>query len=349
MSVFKRTNSKFYWFKFHFDGELIQRSSKSTNIKDAKLAESECYKRLLRGGLDALPKPKAPAFEIAADEFLSVLHVQKSDGGTYRRNLYGVKPLKDFFGKTKTDKITARDIEKFVAWRKGQNSIKTNELITADTVNKELSVLSRILRRLKKSGCIYHNPADDVERLTANTPTFHVITPGEEKLYLLACPPLLQDVAALMIETGMRCGEVYNLRREDFHPEKNFVQIVSGKTKAARRRVYLTEKAKAVLSRRADNFTGENLFPHFDIDGNAPTKPLTYIHAEVIERLGFNFRIYDARHTFASRAIESGVDLVTLAAILGHTNLKMLTRYCHPSEANKHNAILRMEKFAKAV
>lgn len=349
MSLYKRTNSKFYWFKFHFDGELIQRSSKATNIKDARLVESEFYKNLLRGGLDALPKPKAPAFETAANEFLSVLRVQKSDGGTYRRNLYGVKPLTDYFGQTKADKITGRDVEKFVAWRKSQKSVKTGELITADTVNKELSVLSRILRRLKKSGCINSNPADDVERLSANAPTFHVISPGEQRLYLLACPPLLQDVAGLMIETGMRCGEVYNLQKKDFHPEKNFVQIAKGKTKAAARRVYLTEKAKAVLIRRAERLTGENLFPHLDTDGNPPTKPLTYIHREVVEKLGFDFRIYDARHTFASRAIESGIDLVTLAAILGHTNLKMLTRYCHPSEGNKHSAILMMEKLAKAV
>jgi len=349
MAIYKRTNSKYYWFKFHFGGELIQRSSKSTNIKDAKLAESEHYKRLLRGELNALPKPKAPTFETAADEFLNLLRVQKSDGGTYRRNLYGVKPLTDYFGKTKADMITARDVEKFVSWRKGQKSFKTGELITADTVNKELSVLSRILRRLKKSGCIQSNPADDVERLSANAPTFHVITPSEEKLYLLACPPLLQDVASLMLETGMRCGEVYNLQKKDFRPEKNFIQIAKGKTKAARRRVYLTEKAKAVLTRRASSFTGENLFPHFDTDFQKPTNSLSYVHAEVMERLGFNFRIYDCRHTFASRAVESGIDLVTLAAILGHTNLKMLTRYCHPSEANKHNAILRMEKLAKAV
>jgi integrase len=103
------------------------------------------------------------------------------------------------------------------------------------------------------------------------------------------------------------------------------------------------------LIRRADSYNGENLFPHFDKDGNAPTNSLSYVHSEVMEKLGFDFRIYDCRHTFTSRAVESGIDLVTLASILGHTNLKMLTRYCHPSEANKHNAILIMEKLAKAV
>jgi integrase len=66
--------------------------------------------------------------------------------------------------------------------------------------------------------------------------------------------------------------------------------------------------------------------------------------------LGFNFRIYDARRTFATRAIEDGVDLITLAAILGHSNLKMLTRYAHPSEKLKADEMRKMKKRqAKAV
>lgn len=139
-------------------------------------------------GKMTLPKPNAPDFQTAADEFLEPLRVQKDDGGTYRRNLYGVKPLKEFFGKKRTDKITTQDAEKFIAWRKNQKSVKTSEPITADTINKELSILSRIFRSLKKSDHIRVKPADDVERLPANAPTFHVITPTEEKIYLLACP-----------------------------------------------------------------------------------------------------------------------------------------------------------------
>lgn len=113
--------------------------------------------------------------------------------------------------------------------------------------------------------------------------------------------------------------------------------------------MYLTEKAKAVLLRRADRFEGENLFPQNDIDFGSPTDTLDKMHRDVIRALKYDFRLYDCRHTFCTRAVESGIDLVTLAAIVGHNNLKMLTRYCHPSEANKHNAILRMEKLAKAV
>ena len=39
------------------------------------------------------------------------------------------------------------------------------------------------------------------------------------------------------------------------------------------------------------------------------------------------FRLYDCRHTWATRAAEAGVDLTTLAALLGHRKLNMVMRY----------------------
>jgi site-specific recombinase XerD len=41
--------------------------------------------------------------------------------------------------------------------------------------------------------------------------------------------------------------------------------------------------------------------------------------------------------------IESGVDVVTLAALLGHANLAMVMRYAHPSEQHKFEAVQKME------
>jgi site-specific recombinase XerD len=60
------------------------------------------------------------------------------------------------------------------------------------------------------------------------------------------------------------------------------------------------------------------------------------------------FRLYDARHTFASRAVENGIDLLVLASILGHNSLKMVMRYAHPSEGFKRDAIRQMENNRKA-
>jgi integrase len=62
------------------------------------------------------------------------------------------------------------------------------------------------------------------------------------------------------------------------------------------------------------------------------------------------FRLYDLRHTFATRAAASDMNLPTLAAILGHANIQMTMRYVHPAVEEKRRAIHKFERFrAEAV
>jgi len=58
------------------------------------------------------------------------------------------------------------------------------------------------------------------------------------------------------------------------------------------------------------------------------------------------FRLYDLRHTWATRAAEAGIDLVTLAALLGHSKIQMVLRYAHPTQQHQTQAV--EERFAAA-
>jgi len=99
----------------------------------------------------------------------------------------------------------------------------------------------------------------------------------------------------------------------------------------------VSDKTKKFLAARILRFDGDYLFPHNDIDGNKPTGSLVYINLKMTRAPGFNFRIYDARHIFATRAIKDGGDS-------RNSNLKMWMRYAHPSERRKAAAIRKMEK-----
>jgi integrase len=55
------------------------------------------------------------------------------------------------------------------------------------------------------------------------------------------------------------------------------------------------------------------------------------------------FRIYDLRHTWATRAAEAGIDVGTLASLLGHSKLVMVMRYVHPGEAHRTEAVKKLE------
>ena len=58
-----------------------------------------------------------------------------------------------------------------------------------------------------------------------------------------------------------------------------------------------------------------------------------------------HFRLYDLRHTFATRAVASGADLPTLSALLGHASIQMTMRYVHPAAEQKRLAIEKFERF----
>jgi site-specific recombinase XerD len=50
-------------------------------------------------------------------------------------------------------------------------------------------------------------------------------------------------------------------------------------------------------------------------------------------------RFHDLRHTFASRLVENGVDLITVKDLLGHSTVKVTERYTHPNKSLKRKAV----------
>ncbi len=295
MALYKRTNSKYWWMKFHFNGEIVQQSTKCTSKVKAREVESAFRHELVLGRIGIKIKKEAPTFANAAKDFLVWSKIERSES-THRRIDYSFKPLLKFFGKAKVDRIEAKDIENYILSRSRQKSRKTKDFITRETVNRELSALKMLFRRLIDNEIISKNPARKIKQLAENERQFHVISDEEEKLYLMACPQPLQDVASLMLEIGLRCGEVYQLRRQDVSLEKSYLKVYKGKTKSALRRVHLSERAQTVLSYRMKRFAGENLFPQNDVDGKKATLHLNRLHLKTIRKLGLKFRLYDCRH-----------------------------------------------------
>ncbi len=274
MALYKRPNSKYWWMKFTFDGQLIQQSTKVANKRDALQVEAAFRHELALGRIGIKPKKDAPTFADAALNFLQWSKVHHAERATERREAFAVQVLIEFFGKKKTDLIEAKDIEKFVVWRSRQTSRKTKDFITRGTVNRELITLKKIFKRLVNEEILRSNPAQTVKLLKENDAEFYVLSDDEEKRYLLAAPQPLQDVAILMLQSGMRCGEIYRIKRSEVFLDKGFLKVTKGKTKASVRQVHLSAKASEVLRGRLQRFKGENLFPQNDEDFRHATETI---------------------------------------------------------------------------
>jgi integrase len=159
----------------------------------------------------------------------------------------------------------------------------------------------------------------------------------------MAASQPLQDFAAVMIDTGMRPEEIGRLERRNVFLSQGYLFIPFGKTKAARRKIPFTRRVQKILERRVRRKTESDYLFNNEETGR-PITTLKTAHAGALRRSNINpFRLYDLRHTFATRFIEFGGDLVTLQALLGHSNIQMVTRYAHPTEKHQFEAIQQME------
>jgi integrase len=215
-------------------------------------------------------------------------------------------------------------------------------------VNNDLACIKALYSYFITLETVTENPAKRIKFLPMDNQQMRVFSFDEEKLYLAACPQPLHDVAVLMLDTGMRPDELYRLRRENVNLALGTVFNPYGKSKAARRKLALTSRAAELLRVRLGAGESVYIFP-LDGDPSRPIGDLNYMHRRALKDSGIaKARMYDLRHTFASRSVEAGVDLVTLAALMGHSKIQMVLRYAHPSEEHQLLAIRKLEEFTIA-
>jgi integrase len=344
MHLYKRKDSKYWWYKFEYHGVAYRGSTGVKSRREAEGIASKARLDAIEGKYEIRRQKKTPLFKDAMAEFLEWSRQEHAEHpNTTTRYENSAKPLVAAFGAKRLGAIKPEEIERYKATRL-KAGVYGRELKPA-TVNAELACLRAMFNHFVRLKVIAAPPVGRVKLLAAHNEKTRVVSLEEERLYLAACGQPLRDIAVMMVETGMRPEELYRLRSENVNLEAGWIFNPYGKTKAARRKLSLTRRAADVLKGRIG---GEYVFP-FDGDPTRPMGKASDLHAKALAASGLaHFRLYDLRHTFATRAVESGVDLVTLAALLGHAKIQMVLRYAHPTEGHQAQAIRKMEEFQLA-
>ena len=135
-----------------------------------------------------------------------------------------------------------------------------------------------------------------------------------------------------LLDTGLRCSELINLKLEDVHLDAGYVKIMGkgskervvpfGRTlqKELLRYVYHIRPEPAYIS-------VESLF--LTLDGRPLTKNMIkLLYSRLAKKSGVHrLHIHLCRHTFAFNFITNGGDVFSLQQILGHTSLEMVRNY----------------------
>lgn len=348
MAIYRR--GKIWWYSFEFQGKRVQESSGFTNKTAALRVEAKRRSELLDRRAGFSQKKLAPKFEEHVEKFLA-WSTQQHRPKT--RELHGTNcdTLLRFFRGCWLDEVTAGMVEDFKLARAGEErrNAKDGSIVSPATVNRALTTLKKLFHHAEKCGYGLSNPTRGVEFLNEGPGRMRVVSFEEELAYFAKTSQPLKDIAQIILDTGLRPEEVFRIRVENLDFRERTIFDPFGKTKAARRKVTMTENVVEFLKRRAKKAKSQFLFPS---KGN-PDRPIGSVrkaHDAAVEKAGIkeHFLLYDLRHTFATRAVAAGVDLPTLSAILGHTSIQMTMRYVHPAEEQKKIAVGKFESFRLA-
>lgn len=331
-----------WWIRFQFRKQRIDQST-GLHATPANKSAAKEQERKIREGLEAAKGLRRirREFTQASESFLRWVDQDAAAPATARRNRTSFASLNEFFANWKVDEITPASIEDYKTWRLTVHSVKKV------TVRHDLDALSKFFAFAVSRGMAPSMPTKEVKRPSdRDAHSIYVVSPVEESAYFAAAAkrPGLYDLAKLILLTGARPDEILSLPVANFNGDS--IRIQQGKTLAARRTIPLTDEAIAILERRQAG-KAKWFFPSPRVPGAHLVK-LNGAHDDTCDESQTFFRLYDLRHTYATRAIESGeIDVPTLAALMGHANLRSIHLYVHPQEKHKREAVQRYNEKLK--
>ena len=267
------------------------------------------------------------------------------------------------------DAITPWHVEKWRAQR-SRNGIK------ASTINRQLNPLKALMRRAVEFEAISVNPLEGAVKLKREDPTpkvrflddvedarlMAVLDARDERMrqqrasanawraqrgYELL--PSLEDgyadhlkpLVIISLNTGMRRGELFNLRWRDVDLARATLTVEGEGAKSGEtRHIPLNAAALSTLKAWGEGLPADHVFP--GENGARLTTIQTAWEKALSDAEIEDFRWHDLRHTFASRLVMAGVDLNTVRELLGHSDMKMTLRYAHLAQHVKADAVSRL-------
>ena len=225
--------------------------------------------------------------------------------------------------------------------------------VSPSTIQKEFALLSHLFNIARREwGLPVDNPVKDVSRPKIRNGRTRFLSKEEaQKLLDIAKESRnrkLYPYLLLMMHTGMRPSEAAGLTWGDVDLESRLVKL--NITKTDMRYVPLTEMAGNVLHliRPQDAKNDTYVFLPLESLKSERVRNLPCLHFKSAfetarSKAGLeDVHLHDLRHTAASHLLMAGVDIRTLAEILGHKTLQMVHRYTHLLNDHKLKAVDRI-------
>jgi integrase len=335
MAVYKRGNV--WWYKFNWSGVTVRASTKATNKRTAEQIEAAKKTALAKGEVNIQERKRIPTLREFSKDFERAIQTQCAEKPrTIEFYLSRVKQLvKSELADRPLNAVDEGAIEKYRQTRAAKIS-RLGRILAPGSINRELATLRRMMRLAYEWKVIDRVPRIKLLRGEKNRES--TLPHDREAVYLAALPHPLADAATVLLDTGLRLGELLKLdwtqvRLEPANGARfGFLTVLSGNAKNKKsRNVPLSARVIEVLKRWEPR--REGLVFH-----RADGKPLQASllgqqQKRVRELLKFpaDFVLHSLRHTFGTRLGEAGADAFTIMRLMGHSTVTVSQRYVHPS------------------
>ncbi len=343
--IFEREkNSGIWWIRWtDLDGH--KRREKAGNRSTAeKLLAKRHTQKLEHRKLPESFRSKTVTFRELSEDALLHSKAENSEKQTYELGLR-IDQLLPVFGSRPAESIKKNEI---VAWLSEQAAERN---WASSSRNRWQATFSLIFRVGIDNEKIERNPAARIRRKTEGNGRVRFLSDAEEAKLRSAIQrrfPEFLPHFLLSIHSGMRMGEQYSLLWNQVSFERR--QIHLPKTKNGHPRTLpLNTIALAALKQMRGEGTPVGTAPVFPSTwtGDALQGSRGWFPTALEEAKIEGYTWHCNRHTFASRLVMAGVDLRTVAELLGHKTLQMIMRYSHLAPEHQVSAVERLVKAGK--
>ncbi|MGH7246113.1 MAG: tyrosine-type recombinase/integrase [Candidatus Levyibacteriota bacterium] len=268
---------------------------------------------------------KTVSLSDAHKEFTQFLKSNNRSNATivaYAKDIEQLLSYLDVQSKKVAEAVTKEDIEGFLAKL-------TSEGYTPKSISRKINSTRTFYRFLKTSDYVTEDPSLLVAHPQYTLAAPRILTPTEYRALRDAArnDARMFAVIELLLQTGIRIGELAELKLSDVTPEGLTIRPFE---KHEQRIVPLNKSARDALERYLNarpNIQEERIFVTKSgrpfLIRNIRTAVERYFRLAEIK----NAKVNDLRHTFIAHHLKHGVSLVLLSKVVGHKRLSTTERY----------------------
>lgn len=241
-----------------------------------------------------------------------------------------INTMISFFGSDRPiSSITTFDIDKY--------TIILSEKYKSGTVNLYLNGLSAVLRTAYEREMIEKMPK--IPHIKNRAKRIRFLSDSEEKIILnfYKDDEEMYDAIVVLIDTGIRKGELFNLKKDDINMKNNIITLWETKNGIARS-IPMTERVRNIMTKRINN---EKIFNILESSFTRRWEKMRYICGFGLDK---NFVPHILRHTCCSRLIQRGAEIVKVSRWMGHSNIATTMIYAHLAPNSLSDIKMLLEK-----